>query len=326
MSWVAVGVAGVSAVGAIASADKNRPSKSNQLYESNLNQAGSSLLERGQKLADRPYTPYRGERVAGLSQNENMAMGLARTAPADSRTYLDKAGAQIDSVAGSEWNADTAKKYMDPYVGGVVNTALRNENTAYQQDQNDLRAKATSQGAFGGSRATLLEAAGTGKHLQAVGDITTAGYSAAYKNAFSGWQADNDRKLGAARAYQSVGGDIAKLNSDQIQDLMQTGGADRVLRQITDDTNYQAFIEKRDWDVSNLQPLIQSIAAARGGNVQRDTSKTDAATSALGSIASLVGYYGSRSGGSSSGGATAGSSAAASRTVTELGLSNWDGK
>jgi hypothetical protein len=299
MSWVGAGIVGTQLVGGAIAADKNRPSSSNRAYENKVNMTSSMLLDKGVALSNRPYKGYEKERVAKMSENENIASSKARSGYEDSRGMIDKARQTIDGVAGEEWNADTQKKYMDPYADEVIGGTLRKENEAYQQEQNRLRTGAASRGAFGGSRATLLEAETTGRHLDTVGDLTARGKSSAYNNAFSMWQADSDRKLGAARAYENVGGDLARLNTAQIQDLIQTGGADRVLRQLTNDTDYAAFIEERDWEVTNLQPLIQSIAASKGGNVQRDTSKHDAATSALGGVASLIGYFGSKSGGGS---------------------------
>jgi hypothetical protein len=263
-----------------------------------IGEAQQDLVSRSQAIADRPYTPYAGNRVADLSQNETSAVGMARDATNfnDSRAYLDKAGGQVDAVAGSEWNSDTAKKYMDPYIGQVVDNSLKRENTAYQQNQNQIKGNAARSGAFGGSRASLLETQGTGEHLQAVGDITAKGYSAAYQNAIGTWQADNNRRLAASSAYTNVGGDISRLNSSQITDLLRTGQADRVLRQANADFDYQQFLENRDWDVNNLQPLFQAVGGATGGPAQQQVPRNNTAGQLLGLASTLVGYYGATQG------------------------------
>lgn len=258
-----------------------------------LSAARQTLLTKATSLADRPYQAYTGERVAGLSDNENMGLEKARSGYGDSRAYFDKAGQTIDSVAGSNWDDKARSQFMDPYVGGVVDTALRKENTAYQQDQNALRLKSASVGAFGGDREALLETSGQQKHLQTVGDITSKGYSDAYNTAFANWQSDKTMKLNAARDYESVGGDLSRLNSDQIQNLMQTGNADRVVRQLGNDAQYSAFIEKRDWDVNNLQPLIASISAVGGGTPSRaNAPSSNGAADALGMVSAIAGYFG----------------------------------
>lgn len=263
--------------------------------------ARTTLLNRATELASRPYQGYSGERVAGLSGNEMMAMDRAARGDSESRQYYDKAGRMIDDVAGSEFNADTQKKYMDPYIKNVVDVALRNEKEAYSQGQNELKGRLATMGAFGGDRGTLLEAQGRGEHLQAVGDITTRGYSQAFSDAFSRWQSDNDRKLRASQAYESVGGDISRLNNDQIANLMQTGGADRVIRQLQNDVMYSAFIERRDWDVTNLQPLLQAVSASgESSPAAMPQSTANAAGETIGAISSIIGYFGSRNGGGGS--------------------------
>lgn len=259
-----------------------------------IGEAQQDLVSRSRQIADRPYTPYEGNRVADLSQNETSAIGMANNATNfnDARGYMDKAGAQADLVAGSTWNQDTAKKYMDPYIGQVVDNALKRENTAYQQNQNKVRGNAARAGAFGGSRASLLETQGTGEHLQAVGDITSKGYSDAYRAAIGTWQADNQRRLAASQAYTNVGGDISRLNSSQITDLLRTGQADRVLRQANADFDYQQFIENRDWDVTNLEPLFNAVRGANGGPAQQTVPRDNTAGQLLGLASTLVGYFG----------------------------------
>lgn len=266
-----------------------------------VGEAQKDLVSRATEIADRPYTPYTGNRVADLSQNESTAINMAKDATTfnDARGYLDKAGAQADLVAGSEWNEDTAKKYMDPYIGQVVDNSLKRENTAYQQSQNQIRGNAARSGAFGGSRATLLETQGTGEHLQTVGDITSKGYSDAYRSAIGTWQADNNRRLAASQAYTNVGGDISKLNSSQITDLLRTGQADRVLRQAQADVDYEQFIENRDWEVNNLEPLFKAVGGSNGGAAQQTVQRDNTAGQLIGLASTLVGYFGANQSGGS---------------------------
>lgn len=269
--------------------------------DTKINEASLGAISRGDALSKRPYSGYKGPRVAGLSGNEQRAVSLADTGYGQSRNYLDKAGQTIDGVAGSTWNGDTAKQYMNPYVDNVVNNTLRKEGEAYQKNQNQIRGNAARVGAFGGSRATLLETEGTKNHLEAVGDITDKGYSDAFNNAFTNWNQDQNRKLQAAQAYESVGGDLSRMNNDQIQGLLQTGGADRVVRQLNDDVLYSNFIENRDWDVNNFGTLLDSIRTARSEGGSSNASRSNAAGEVVGAVSSIAGYFGGKSGSSSPG-------------------------
>lgn len=255
-------------------------------------------LNRAQEIADREYTPYTHQRVAGLSENERLGTEMARGAAlsGDSRGYLDKAGALTDEVAGSTWNTETAQRYMDPYIGGVVDTAIRKTNEQSALTQAGQKANAAAVGAFGGDRATLLEAQTEGQRLQAVGDVTSRGYSQAYGQAVNTWMADNQRRLAAADAYRSVGGDISNLNSAQVTDLLRTGQVGRLLEQADLDFDYQQFIENRDWQVDNLQPLLSTLGAASGGGTTTSTGPAPSRTAAvLGALGTVVGYYGGQS-------------------------------
>jgi hypothetical protein len=260
-----------------------------------ISDAGQFAVGRGKEIANRPYTPFEGTRVAGLSPNEQLGTQMATGAAlsGDSRRYLDKAGALTDEAAGSTWNSETAKKYMDPYIGGVVDQALKKENEAYSGRQAALKANSAKVGAFGGDRATLLESAETGRHLDTVGDITSKGYSQAYGQAVNTWMSDNQRRLQSADAYRAVGGDIANLNSSQITDLLRTGQTGRLLEQADLDFDYQQFIENRDWSVNNLQPLLAAMGAGSQGGTQTYNPAGGSKTAAmLGALSTIVGYYG----------------------------------
>lgn len=262
-----------------------------------IGEASQDAVGRARMIADRPYEGYEGDRVAELSQNQAQAIGMARTGvnSGESRAMLDRSTQLTDQVAGSEWNEDTAKKYMDPYIGQVVNNSLSREKDAYDKRMNQVRGNAARSGAFGGDRATLLESSETDAHLRNVGEITASGYSDAFKQASSTWQADNQRRTSAASAYRAAGADINNMNSSQITDLLRTGQVDQVLRQAGADFDYQQFIENRDWDANNLQPLLSATNAARGSPttpVPRDQT----AGQLLGLASVLTGYFGQQSG------------------------------
>lgn len=287
MPW-GVAAAAVGAAGSVIGGKEaagNKPKNYLKPYE-------KFALNRGEDIANRPYEGYEGDRVAGLSENEQIGGSMARSAVKDNqaRSYLDKAGEQIGNL--SEWNGDTAKKYMNPYVEGVVNQGLRNENLAYAQRRGQVAARASSMDAFGGDRSALQEAAETGKHLEAVGDITTNGYAAAWQDAQRTWAADNQRKLAASQAYSQLGQDVNNLNADQITDLLRTGQGERLLRQMNMDVDYSSFIEQRDWDVTNLQPLLGAISASHGSTPNAPQKTGSTAGSILGAAATAIGYFG----------------------------------
>jgi len=284
---------GVGALGAgatIYAADKNANTMKSSMSQSpEVTGATNSALAQGEQIAQRTYTPYEAQRYAGLSPNEQVASGLARTGGAKAQSFLDKAGTELSGI--KDYSTENLQPYIDPYVSSVLTPQLEQENIRYEGARSALLD--SKAGAFGGDR-SALEATGMerthGKQIAA--DVGNA-YSAAFTNAQHAFFSDQDKKINAANALDKVGGDISRLNTQQIQDLMATGGLDRALSQAQLDFNYQQFIENRDWSTTNLTPLLNSIAAAKGANMTTTTTgpASGIAGEAIGAAATIAGAY-----------------------------------
>lgn len=257
-------------------------------------------MNQGETIANRPYTPYGGQVVEGLSDNEQQ--GVAQAAPTSalntgaSSAFTQAAG----DIAGiKDYSADNLKPYMDPYVSSVLTPELTQENISYNQQKSALLNNKA--GAFGGDRSALEGGQLDYQHGLNVQKDTGDVYSQAYTNAQTAFFQDQNKKINAANALDQVGGDMSKLNTQQIQDEMATGGLDRVLGQQQLDFNYKQFVENRDWSVNNLQPLLSSINAAKGTSSSTNTyAPSSAAGQAIGAAATVAGAY--FTGGQSTGG------------------------
>jgi hypothetical protein len=254
-------------------------------------EAGSQqAVALGRQIGSQPYQAYGGQRVAGLSENEQTALGLAQQGGSEARSYLDRAGAQLDSM--QAYSGDRVREYMNPYLENVLNPALRKTGEAFDARRTQLRNNAAKVNAFGGDRQSLLESQLDKNYLETVGDITSKANYDAWANAQEMFFRDEERKLRAADAYARVGGDISRMNSAQIQDLMATGGLSRVLEQAKLDFDYQQFIENRDWNIRNLGPLIESLRVP-ASSTQTDTTreKGGALGQILGAAATVATAY-----------------------------------
>jgi len=258
----------------------------------------TTVWNKAQALADRPYQAYEGQRIADLSPNEQQGMNLASTEGQVSGEYYAKAGNLADEMANNSFSGDTISKYMNPYTENVTDKAIKNINLGAAQNLNNLRGQAASRGAFGDTRQAMLESGAERSRLNSIGDVTAENQAKAYDSAVSTWKDDNQRRSAAIDAYRSVGNDVTKMNSQQVSDLMMTGGADRVLQQMKLDTNYQTFLDKQNWDVNNFNFLVQALGAERG-----NTSSPyglpqggNNAGMALGALSSLIGMWGKNKG------------------------------
>ncbi len=262
-------------------------------------------------IASREYTPYEGERVAGMSGNESMAYNLAagNAAPGSlSNRVMGKAEGQLDA-ASMDFNEENLARYTNPYAKQVKDIAIRDANEAFEDQRSELRGNLAASDAFGSDRGALLESELAKGHQRNVGDISVRTMSDAFDKGASLFMQDSARRQSAAQAYQQLGGDVTRMNSQQISDLVATGGLDRLLRQADLDVDYEAFIEERDWDVNNLQPLLQALSVMnKSPQVQAPEKKSGGVwSSVLGVAGTAIGaMYGAPQVGGAIGGAVGG--------------------
>lgn len=98
--------------------------------------------------------------------------------------------------------------YMSPYIRNVVDAATRDLERSYQQNLNDVGARAQAAGAFGGSRHGLVEAETGRNYLDTVGrttaDLYNQGYLTAQQAALSDVGALNDSRAFGANAKNAA--------------------------------------------------------------------------------------------------------------------------
>lgn len=285
MPW-AVAAAAVAAGGSYMSAkEANKGSKvsGDPAY---VESAKQTALDKAKAISDKPYTPYTGQRVADISGNERQASELSRTGGDKALGYMDQAGSELGKL--SEFSGDAISKYTNPYIESVLQPQLREANTTYEKERNRLNN--SKAGALGGDRGAFAESELERTHQQNVADLTGKTYAEAFESAKSSFFNDQDRHIRAGQAYQSLAGDTSRMNTQQIQDLMATGSTDRLLSQAKLDFNYQQFTENRDWDTTNLKPLLDAIGAAKGTPLQ-DNNKASPWGQAIGAAATVAGAY-----------------------------------
>lgn len=274
MPW-AVAAAAVAAGGAYAASDN---AKKGAQGPSSLKQGRKQAMSRASEIADRPYEAYDGQRVAGLSSNERRASELARGSNTAIQSDLDNSRSEIQKSQ-QDFNGDNLNKYMNPYL----DTAYKAQNEAYDKGKTSLlNSKA---GAWGGDRVAFEESELDRAHMDSLGKISYDAYQAASNNFFN----DADRHARAASAWRESAGDTANMNRQQIQDLMATGGLERTLNQAQLDFNYNQFVEERDWDVTNLQPLLAAIGV--NNNAPGKPNNEDSMATAIGAAATVAGAY-----------------------------------
>jgi hypothetical protein len=290
MPWGVV-AAGVFSAGA-GMYDQSQASKSQQKAIAPLQNANAQMYSAAENIANTPYTAYTGQQVAPITANQEQAILAAGQNATNNEAGKDIA--QSESLAGqiaaNGWNTATAAKYMNPYTQNVTNVAQQQLNKQYATTIAGQNAAAASQGAFGGDRATLNNAATTGEYLTSSANTAAINQANAYNAAIQTWQADNNRMNTAAQSYQASGNDITQMNASQIKDLLATGGVEQATQQMKLNADYNDYLDQRGWAATELQPLI---SATSGKGTPAAPPSVNTASDLLGMGSALAGYFGS---------------------------------
>jgi hypothetical protein len=246
--------------------------------------AGREALGRATELADRPYEAYGGNRVAGLSQNEQQAGAMARGMDSAYEPYMAR-------LRGGFSGANISN-FMNPYVDAVLDNRKRGITTEFGNQNAAISRNQAATDAFRSGRSDLARARLNNSRMKALDEAEADTRAQAYESAKAAYFQQGAQDLGAVGAIQSG-------QNAQIGALQSTGAADRSVRQAEADFNYGQFLERRDWDVNNLNNLLSAIQAVEptAGTKKDSGPAKDKGDSKWGGILGMVGtaigaYYG----------------------------------
>jgi len=323
--WVSAGIAAIG-VGENISANQSASSAANKNNQTaaQLGGAQGSMLNQAEAVAQQPFTPYTGTLTAPMSGNEQQGYSLASSTATNGVAQGDNTAATglLGQVASTPWNANTAATYMNPYTQDVTNSAIANANKSYLQNLAGLNTNEAGSDAFGGSRSAIAQADLASNESLNIGSLTATGNANAYDNAMKAWEADNNTKIATANAYEQAGQDVTNMTSQQISDLMKTGGVSQVIAQTDLANQYGQFLRQQGWSAQQLQSLIGAVGTAKGSPAQTAPVQSNTANQLLGLGSTIAGLFG---GGSSSAGETptVGNSAPSADLTNSIPITNF---
>lgn len=251
-----------------------------------LESGSKKAVDIAERIADRPYTPYEEQRFAELSPAEQRAAELAMEGEGAWRPDLERARELTEQGATAFTDADM-EGYMSPYISGALDPAARELREEIARQQQGISGRAGMQGAFGGARHGIAEAEGRRGGLEAVSDLYGRGYQQAFESAREQFNADRDAFARGAEQFRATGAQGQRQLMDDIGTLMTTGGMERKLEQAGLDFDYQQFIEARDWDITNLGPLLETLSTVPYTKTTTQTAKKSMFDAVL-SVASVA--------------------------------------
>ena len=268
--------------------------------------AALDVYGRAQQIADQPYTPYQGARIAAPTQATLTGLQrLAQVEPTSATTLGLQQLAQAGQVGPGTATVDYATslamqpsgiaqnigQFVNPFQTQVINTALQNIETQRQQQQLGNLAAATRARAFGGSRQGIVEGLTNQAALMAAGQtagqlasqgFTQAAQLAAQDVAARQAQAAQLAGLGAqqqairsqqAQQLLTAGGAEDALRQAQAQQLMQVGGIEQGLQQQQLDLAYQDFLRQQGYPLQQLGILQAGLGQFPAQNEQVTTQR-----------------------------------------------------
>lgn len=255
-----------------------------------MEEGSKQAVDIARGIATREYTPFEEQRIAQLDPNEQRAYDLARDEGGAYRGDLERSRELAERGAVSFADADI-DAYMNPYIEGALEPAARELREEGLRQQELAKSAAGMAGAFGGSRAAILQSEATGKSIEAISDLYERGYAQAFESAANRFDQDRVAARASSDQFRDLGSEGQRMLANEMSNLMTTGGLKRSLEQAGLDFDYQQFIEARDWDVTNLQPLLATLSTVPHG--EKVTTKTSGGEfgAILGAATTVAGAY-----------------------------------
>lgn len=284
-----------------------------------LDNAAQSDLAFAKQVADRPLEQYAGQRIADLTPDQQQAFTQVRAQQGQTGNTLNNLSATAAGLAGKtaptvqagQLAGTNLSPYLNPYLGEVENNALTTMNRSRLIAQQGNEDRAIGQGAFGGSRQAVQQAATDADFGRQAGDLSANIRAQGFTQAVAGATGDINRTLSADQgnqgAYlQNLGLSTAAINSAgnlaqgaQAANYTDAGALENIGQtqqrqsQAGLDNEYSRFLERWNYPKDQLQTRLTALGAVPHGQT---TVTTGAAGMQQGSNPAMGALGGAMSG------------------------------
>jgi len=161
---------------------------------------------------------FKGAANMGTSPQLDTASGLAGLAGQRAMgTQYDPTQFNAQQVGTQDYTGQNVSQYMNPYMQNVVDIQQREAQRQADIMGTQRAGQAVKAGAFGGSRAGLMEAEAARNLATQKGDIQAQGQNAAFQNAQQQFNTQQQRDLQAQMANQGAGLQTQQLGEQSRQ-------------------------------------------------------------------------------------------------------------
>jgi hypothetical protein len=207
------------------------------------------------------YTPYTGDTIAGLTPEEIASQEGLKSLVGTQRPFQEESLGLLRG--GSEqFTADTAKKYMSPYMRAVIDSEKEQAQRQYERTKRpEFEKSAVDAGGMSGlgTRAAVEAAERETGQQRLLADIETRGQQKAYQDAQQAFEDQKRRERELAGDISTTGQNIFSAGLAEQGLLKGIGEEKRELAQSGLDEAYMKYMEQKQFPEQQLARYMASI-------------------------------------------------------------------
>ena len=252
------------------------------------------LTEQGKTLQQQPYQQYTGQLVPDINATQQAGVNQSQQYSQAAQPYLQQAG-QMTQQASMGYNPENYAQgvagYMSPYMQQAMGATAAQLQNVNQQQQQQLLGNTIQQGAFGGDRGKIAQAALMNQQNLALGQTLSGMANQGYQNAAQNYiQGLNSQgQLGAQ--YGNIGNLAQTAGMTGAQQLTTAGAVPYAVQQAQDAANYQQFAQGQayPWQtLGSLANIASGLGAGQGGTSSTTSPGPNSMNAVLGLGTSLL--------------------------------------
>lgn len=235
----------------------------------------TNMLGKGQALSEQPYQAYQGPLTAGPSALQTT--GFQNAANLATPMGIGQAANTAGGIAGQKQTSSflapgAAQSYMNPYMQNVVDVQQKEAQRQANIASTTRQGQQVQAGAFGGSRAAVMDAEAARNLALQQGQIQATGLQSAYDAATKQFNTEQNTGLAGVntqlQAAQAQGNLGATQNATGLANLnaqLGAGGQQQAIEQAGVTADQNAFNAERDNPykmVQYQQSLLQGLPLA----------------------------------------------------------------
>ena len=230
------------------------------------------IVSQATDLMNKPYSPYSGNQLAGLTPDQLQAFDQVRANQGIGAQGISQAQditAQVAQRGLSGFSQDQLNQWMNPYQQNVIDATNNEMFRAYDKSKNDLQQRNAATAAFGGSRAAVGDELLRDNFLRNM-SLTNAnllyqGYNDAQNRAMQGTQLAGQAAMDLANQAQSK----SASNYQDATYLENIGQTQQGQEQKGLDVDYQNWATQQAYPYQQIQfgnSIISPIADMAKGS------------------------------------------------------------